>query len=139
MAGSEHQMPSCPFHVRFCPFVYLSAPCCSAGTRAGRHCPSLFLHPPCLPGAGLPCLHLPSLPSANVHGVDIPFIIPSKLSLFPSLSFMISTVSSETDGRSPPISLCQRQPRLPSGGSGAGQTAPIPYAAPCPHVEICHD
>lgn len=123
-------------------FVCVSAHLCtcrrSSGIRAGRHRPALSLLPPCLPRAGLPCLHLPSLSSANVHGVAIPFIIPSKFSLFPSLSFMISTVSSETDGQSLPISLCQRQPHLRSGGSGAGRTAPIPYAAPCPHIEICH-
>lgn len=56
----------------------------------------------------------PLFSSANVHGVDISFIIPSKLSLFPSLSFSISPVSSETDCRSCQLAfVCQRQPEPP--------------------------
>ena len=67
----------------------------------------------------------------------ISFIIPSKLSLFPSLSFMILTVSSETD-----CWACQL------GFVSAGlslrvcmldrRAGPSSYVLLCPHVEIRH-
>lgn len=78
--------------------------------------------------------------SANVHGIDISFIIPSKLSLFPSLSFIISTVSSETDAGDCQLAfVCQCQPHPPKVWACTPRpTGPISYAALCPHIEICH-
>lgn len=65
-----------------------------------------------------------SLLTGKCSGADGPFIIPSKLSLFPSLSFIISPVSSEADCRSLPISLCLSAPASASRGAnvqGKGQ------------------
>lgn len=65
--------------------------------------------------------------SANVRGIDISFIIPSKLSLFPSLSFIISTVSSETDCWILPISLCLSAPASASRRASVHGEADRPY------------
>lgn len=132
-------MPRCLFHVRFCPFVYLATHCCFLGDPCGGNGQSLFLFLPVYPEQASPgstCTPPNSLSSANVRGIDILFIIPSKLSLFPSLSFMISTVSSETDGQSLPISLCQRQPRLRSGGCRAGRAALLLMQRRSPHRDV---
>lgn len=112
MAGLEYQMSNYLFHLRFCRCMYLSVHWSAFpwSIRDGISMP-LFLILSCLPRAGLPSVsNGPLLSSANAHGIDISFIIPSKLSLFPSLSFIISTVSSETDYWSLPISLCLSAP-----------------------------
>lgn len=141
--SSGCKMPNYLFHRCFCPCVYLSI--CGAvylerdlWSRASVRLCFLFL---LVYGDQVPPRCQTALfSSADVRGTAIPFIIPSKLSLFPSLSFIISTVSSETDCRSLPISLCLSAPvaasrRANVQGEGTG---PISYAALCPHVEMCH-
>lgn len=139
MAGSEHKMPNYLFHLRFCRFMYLSVHW-SIWMRSIQEGIALcFIFSPCLPRAGPPSIaKCPLSSSGNVHAIDISFIIPSKLSLFPSLSFIISTVSSESDCRSCQLAfVCQRQPQ-PCGARCAGE-AGRPYfvcSAVSPHGDM---
>lgn len=79
-------MPSYLFHLYFCLLVSLSIwvwSCLAQSIKESRSKP-LFLMPFRLWGPGSPLFPFHPLHSpANAHGADGPFIIPSKLSLFP--------------------------------------------------------